>query len=102
MGYESKIPDFKKELTRRRIRTTTAIGEFVVATAQFLTPVDTGRLRASIEYRADEEKVVIGSNVEYALYVEKGTRKQKAQPYLTPAVELHTNQIKGIVERYMS
>lgn len=32
-------------------------------------------------------KYVVGSNVEYAAYVEYGTSRQQAQPYIRPAVE---------------
>lgn len=40
------------------------------------TPVDTGRLRNSIAYASDRDfrTVYVGSNVEYALYVEDGAR----------------------------
>ena len=46
-------------------------------------PVDTGRLRNSIthELDADAKAVYIGTNVEYAIYVEKGVRgKDEASP----------------------
>lgn len=56
--------------------------------AKIMVPVDTGRLRSSI---ASEEKTPlsfeVGTNVEYADDVEFGTTRQRAQPYLGPAVE---------------
>jgi HK97 gp10 family phage protein len=56
--------------------------------AKINVPVDTGRLRSSI---ASEEKkpllFEVGTNVEYAAFVEFGTSKMAAQPYLQPAVE---------------
>ena len=42
--------------------------------------------------------VYIGTNVEYAPYVEFGTSKQKAQPYLKPAVTNHIEEYKKIVK----
>lgn len=42
--------------------------------------------------------VIIGTNVEYAPYVEYGTSKQKAQPYLKPAVTNHVDEYKKIVK----
>ena len=50
-----------------------------------------GRLRNSIAHSVvDSEKAVyIGTNVEYAPYVELGTVKMNARPYLRPAVENH-------------
>lgn len=61
-------------------------------------PVDTGRLRNSITHIVDEgtRHVVIGTNVEYAPYVELGTRHQKPQPYLKPAAKDHYSTYKGI------
>lgn len=92
--------------------------------AKLLTPVDTGNLRNSIAHRVvdGENTVYIGSNSEYAPYVELGTgihypggrptpwtwqdekgnwhmtNGQRAQPYLKPAVADHVNTYKGIVE----
>lgn len=53
--------------------------------------VRTGRLRASISWRLGEDALGlyadIGSNVEYAGYVENGTDRAPAFPYLRPALE---------------
>lgn len=52
--------------------------------------VRTGRLRGSITWRlgVDELGVYadIGSNVEYAIYVESGTSRMAARPFLLPAL----------------
>lgn len=92
--------------------------------AKKLCPVDTGNLRNSITHTVDEEEpaAYIGSNAEYAAYVELGTGKyvsggrptpwvyqdekgnwhrthgQKAQPYLKPAVSDHANTYRKIIE----
>ena len=92
--------------------------------AKKLCPVDTGNLRNSITHTVDEEEpaAYIGSNAEYAAYVELGTGKyvsggrptpwvyqdekgnwhrtngQKAQPYLKPAVSDHANTYRNIIE----
>lgn len=61
--------------------------------AKRLVPVDTGRLRASIvttrplNKNATEMHVLIGSKVNYARFVELGTRYMRARPYLRPALE---------------
>lgn len=80
-----------------------AIGLFVEGEAKLRTPVDTGNLRSSLDHKVDESQkaVHIGTNVEYASYVEKGTRYQEAQPYLTPAVEENIDKIKKITEQYL-
>ncbi len=95
--------------------------------AKHLAPVDTGGLRNSISHRVELEEgaVFIGSNKEYAVYVELGTgqytpggrpttwsyqdekgqwhrtRGQKPQPFLKPAVEEHRDQYRQIVKDEM-
>jgi HK97 gp10 family phage protein len=65
--------------------------------------VRTGRLRNSISYGVDtdEPAVYIGSNVEYAPYVELGTSKMRARPYLKPAVENYAGEYKDLLEQAM-
>ena len=55
--------------------------------AKAICPVDTGRLRSSIAIKKSKLRREIGTDVPYALPVEMGTYKQKAQPYLFPASE---------------
>lgn len=51
-------------------------------------PVDTGFLRGSIQVaQVTEREATIGVAAEYGLYVEEGTSRAKAQPYLRPALE---------------
>lgn len=66
-------------------------------------PVDTGRLRNSITHIVDEgtRHVIIGTNVEYAPYVELGTRRQKKQPFLKPAANDHYSTYKGIFLKHL-
>jgi len=56
--------------------------------AKMLSPVDTGRLRASITHRINGGVAEVGTNVEYAAHVEYGTRYMPAQSYLRTAVDL--------------
>ena len=63
--------------------------------------VDTGRLRNSITHATDEDSAYIGTNVEYAPYVEMGTYKMKARPYLEPAVTEHIDEYRELVENFM-
>lgn len=94
------------------------------AYAKMLCPVDTGNLRNSITHQVQPEKLAayIGTNSEYAAYVELGTGKyypggrptpwvyqdakgqfhlthgQRAQPYLKPAVADHISTYKTIIQ----
>lgn len=65
-------------------------------------PVDTGRLQGSIAHEPEGDKtMVVGTNVEYAPYVELGTRKMRSQPFLRPAAEDHVSQYKSIMRRVL-
>lgn len=65
--------------------------------------LDTGNLRNSItnEVQSSEKAVYIGTNVEYAAYVELGTTRTKAKPYLKPAAAEHSAVYKRIIEEEM-
>lgn len=69
-------------------------GEIVVTEAKANCPVDTGNLRSSINKQASGNTCTVGTNCEYAGYVEFGTYKMAAQPYLVPAL---LNNVDAIV-----
>ena len=48
---------------------------------------------------ANKKSVYIGTNVEYSSYVELGTIKMDAQPFLKPAVADHANTYRKIIEK---
>ena len=68
--------------------------------AQQLCPVDTGNLRASITHAVSpgEKAAYIGTNVEYAPYVELGTSKMQAQPFLRPAATEHGEEYRQVLK----
>lgn len=57
----------------------------VVASAQSIAPVDTGNLKGSIGADVDGLEAVAGPTAEYGAYVEYGTSRMSAQPYMGPA-----------------
>jgi HK97 gp10 family phage protein len=59
------------------------------ALAKGLSPVLTGTLRRSIHTVLSEGglRAVIGPSVDYGKYVEFGTRRMAARPYMRPAFE---------------
>lgn len=62
---------------------------------------DSGKIKGSYSGSAPNSKVpsvYIGTNVEYGPYVELGTAKMAAQPYLKPAVAGHVKTYENIVE----
>lgn len=63
--------------------------------------VDTGRLRGSVTGEYDGNGVQVGTNVEYATYVELGTYKMKARPYIKPSIEDHIQEYQEILKRIL-
>lgn len=66
------------------------VAENIRLEAKTLVPVDTGLLRSSIDVYDGEdrnEKLIGSKGVHYALYVESGTVKMQAQPYIVPALD---------------
>lgn len=62
------------------------LGVAIEADAKVACPVDTGRLRDSLEHEVNGRTLRVGTNVEYAVYQEEGTRYMDPQPFLRPAL----------------
>lgn len=97
---QSNTDLFKNALSEQVAQALEAIGLTAEAYAVDLCPVDTGRLRNSIAHARDDDAVYIGTNVEYAPYVELGTSKKNSQarPFLRPAATEHSAEYKDIVK----
>ena len=119
--------EIKDNMKNALLRALERIGMTAEKYAKRLCPVDTGNLRNSITHRVDEGEpaAYIGSDTEYAAYVELGTGKyypggrptpwvyqdakgnwhwtagNKAQPYLKPAAANYAAQYRQIVEDEM-
>lgn len=62
------------------------LAEDIAADARRNAPVDTGRLRNSIEVvPVDDKTVSVVATAPYAAHVELGTSDTRAQPFLKPA-----------------
>lgn len=68
--------------------------------AKRLAPVRTGTLRRSITSRVETTRGYVGSNVEYAPFVEYGTRYMEAQPFLEPAIDEARADIEGALRDF--
>lgn len=82
-----------------------SIGQEAEGYAKDECPVDTGRLRNSISHEVQEDDVYIGTNVEYAPYVEyRDKARDKARHttgkahFLRDAATTHTDHYKAIME----
>lgn len=128
--YTGNSDEIMAEMRRRAVRGLTACGLAGEGYAKKLCPVDTGTLRNSISYRVaeDEMAVYIGTDNEYANYVEHGTGKyaengggrptpwvyqdaegnwhwtegNKAQPFIKPAVADHLGNYRNIINHELT
>lgn len=118
--------EISAEIKAALLRGLEKIGLVAEGYAKKLCPVDTGNLRNSITHVVDEQEpaAIIGTDNEYAAYVELGTgiyaeggggrptpwvyqdakgnwhypRGNKAQPFLKPAAADHAIQYRKILE----
>ena len=67
--------------------------------AKLNAPVDTGMLRASITSTGSGSEYEIGTNLEYAPFVEFGTRDMAAQPFLFPAFEKGVRDLQKNIKK---
>jgi HK97 gp10 family phage protein len=82
-----KKAEWPKKFRRVQERFLPQAGLIVEGQAKLNAPVDSGNLRSSITTEVKDEEVIVGTNVEYAPYVEYGTKRMRAQPYLRPALD---------------
>ena len=98
VNFTNNADDILRLLERGKRNALTAIGATAETYAKNTTPVDTGRLRNSISHAVDGEAVYIGSNVEYAPYVELGTSRAIAHHMLQKAATEHGAEYKRLAE----
>ncbi|MEM2163907.1 MAG: HK97 gp10 family phage protein [Candidatus Bathyarchaeia archaeon] len=88
------------------------LADRIVEDAKSLCPVDTGSLRRSIRWERDPSGGVIIAaggggvinprtkrEVDYAAYVEFGTSRAPAQPFLQPAIEQNISALEEILAK---
>ena len=74
-------------------------GQQAVAHAKSTVPVDTGNLKNSINYSVSDDKLKVGTDVEYGKYVELGSvHSHTASHFLLNAMQNHTSEYKQTIE----
>ena len=99
--YKDNTDEVLAALESAKKRGLEAIGLTAEGHAKKETPVDTGRLRNSISHATDDDAAYIGTNVEYAPYVELGARGRKGVHMLKRAATEHTDEYKRLMEDSM-
>ena len=99
--YKDNTDEVLAALERAKKRGLEAIGLTAEGHAKKETPVDTGRLRNSIAHAVEDDAAFIGTNVEYAVFVEAGARGRKGVHMLQRAASEHTDEYKQLMENSM-
>lgn len=109
VDIEDNSPEFKEAVRRGIEAAMYAIGEQAASNVADITPVGTpestgkpgyigGTLKNSISSVAQGDTAYIGTNVEYAIYVEMGTYKMDAKPYLEPGIMNNMDEYEQIAK----
>lgn len=103
MSYKSYKNEVLKAFEKAKKDICNDIGNFVVAEAQTRATVDTGNMRRSISYESMDDfngiNVGVTGDAPYAIFVEKGSSRQEAQPFLEPSVMSNIDKIEEIVKQ---
>ena len=100
--YKDNTDEVLSALERAKKRGLEAIGLAAEGHAKkYETAVDTGRLRNSISHATDDEAAYIGTNVEYAPYIELGARGKDGLHFLQKAASNHAAEYKRLMEDSM-
>lgn len=97
--YTSHKAECEQAIRQAKARALEICGGTAERYAKQYCPVDTGNLRNSIAHaQVSENTEQIGTTVYYAPYVELGTCKMSARPFLRPAVENHRQEYENIIK----
>ena len=99
--YKDNTDEVIAALKNAKKRGLEAIGLTAEGHAKKDTPVDTGRLRNSIAHAVEDDAAFIGTNVEYAVFVEAGARGRQGVHMLQRAATEHTDEYKRLMEDSM-
>lgn len=99
-GVETAISVIEQKAKQNIEKTSQLVHESAIKVqleAKWLAPVRTGTLMNSILYEPQDKLLAyVRAAAPYSAFVEYGTRKQRAQPYMRPAVEKEKQRLRGL------
>lgn len=107
-GYEEWAKSEEEWKNNVVDNTLTLVAQTAIRTqrdAKLITPVDTGKLRGSLEADINRNdtsiSTEIGTDVEYADVVEFGAINQRAQPYLIPSFDRNVRKLESSINNIL-
>ena len=96
-----ELPDEQSQALEEEIHNIVEnAGDNMVSYAQGIVPVRTGNLMASIfsEVDPDDLSITLGATADYASFIEYGTVKMMAKPFLQPAADIGEEEMNSQIE----
>ena len=107
VSFKSYVPEVREKAAKATRTALDRMGDKAVEFAQNIVAVDTGNTKASLTHEPESNNVeIVGTSqskapykdVYYAPFVELGTVKMRAQPFLRPAVEGNQDVYREVIE----
>ena len=97
---EDNTQEFLNQLKENKADFIKEVSKFCGKKMDNYVPVDTGYLKSKNKTEEDLTlfKMIASNSANYAGFVEKGTSRQREQPFLTPSIFNHINDIKRIAK----
>ncbi|MCP4393644.1 MAG: HK97 gp10 family phage protein [Alphaproteobacteria bacterium] len=97
--YKSYRKDVDRKMQATKKKALLAVGIYAVGKMKRLVPVDTGRLKSSLQYHEESEELYIGSGPVDGQPVHYATFMEKQRPFIKPGVFDNINGIKKLVNK---
>lgn len=95
----------KEQINNNILAACEEIGKTGTGAVQTTSPVKTGNLRRSYGYKVQSSGktfvVVIGTNIDYAIFVEMKPESRGGRPHLRKAVESEINEFNNILVKHL-
>lgn len=96
-GDVGSITALAEQIKSRLPAALLAGAEAAAQSARGMCPVDTGRLQGSISASSSGDSAEVSVGADYGIYVELGTYKMAAQPFLVPALSAAEGEILAAI-----
>lgn len=97
----SSIQDVSSGETVTRYRSGGNGYEHIAAKEGDAPNTDTGRLVQSVQVDIEPAAIYVGSSLDYAGWLEDGTRKMSARPWLVPAMNRNIDAVRKLIGKYI-
>jgi HK97 gp10 family phage protein len=95
----NNINAVNRKILANNARCKQELAEFVLKKLNYYTSVRTGFLLSRNKVEIKHNSVILSNDAHYSGFLEYGTRKMMAQPFMKPAVMNHVGEIRSIVAK---